>query len=70
MSRMMRRDPFAREELHRQELPRHVGMGCGWCGGRNANGRLYEYWVETDGGRKHVDRELFCSDSCREAYNG
>jgi hypothetical protein len=65
---LMKRDPFAREELHRTELPRHIGLGCEWCDGRNGNGKLYEYFVETDGGTKTIDNHLFCSADCRESY--
>jgi hypothetical protein len=78
---MVSRDPFAREELHRStvEVTRE---SCAWCGQRRCPGAkrrtlaaqtglryfLYRYRVETDGGRRHEDRELFCSKSCRTTY--
>jgi hypothetical protein len=64
---LMYRNPFAREELHRQAVPATL-QGCYWCGGTNAHGRLYAYRVETDGGRTYDVRGAFCSESCRKAY--
>ncbi len=69
---LVRRDPFAREELHRQTvrvLTDHtVQEGCAWCGGLNGHGGLYVYRVETDGGRSLAVKGAFCSESCRQAY--
>jgi hypothetical protein len=60
---MIRRDAFARQETHREA----VGDGiCDWCG---SVGRLYQFRTETDGGRKHKHRGLFCCTSCHDAYH-
>ena len=67
------RDPYAREELHRQ---REAGAECAWCDAvdrDSPNGRrakVYRYRVETEGGRTFEDRKTFCSLSCRKAYGG
>jgi len=72
---LVSRDPFAREELHRETVKpkpqeRYHGLfGCAWCGGINARGTLYRYRVETDGGRVHPDSRLFCSVSCYRSYH-
>lgn len=71
---LISRDPFAREELHRETvrpkmLEAYYGTyGCAWCGGTNAAGTLYRYRVETDGGREHVDDRTFCSVACRRTF--
>ena len=66
----VRRDPFAREELH---LERQYGSNyCSWCGcgRRTPKGReyLYAYRIESDGGRVSHLKGLFCGVSCMEAY--
>ena len=62
MSRLVSRDPFARQELHVERVY-HPAMiarsGANW---------LYQFWVETDGGRKYIDTDLFCSRECRTDY--
>ena len=65
---MVRRDPFAREELHREEQASRPG-GCDWCGGENGRGNLYRFSVETDGGRTRALAGLFCSVGCLESFN-
>ena len=63
------RDPFARQELHRETVePGYVVKGCAWCGGLNAHGKLYRYRIETDGGRSHSDDRVFCSVGCRHIF--
>jgi hypothetical protein len=77
------RDPFAREELHRETVDvTRTGESCSWCGQRRCPGArrrtlaaqtglryfLYRYRVETDGGRTVPDQRLFCSKGCRESY--
>ena len=76
------RDPFAREELHRRLVP--TRCGCAECGrvrrrgramppegGVNpATDRLFKYDIQTDGGRTHPIRGLFCSADCMRAYHG
>ena len=79
---LVRRDPFAREELHRErETSDSLALnrdGCSWCGqvkhtkgGRRAP-YLYRYWLERDdrNGRRDEIKGLFCSESCRKAYQG
>ena len=73
----IRRDPFAREELHRSTTRGPLitigGQTCDWCGGvsRMANGepRLFQYRTETDGGRTFHHKGLFCSVSCHDTYH-
>jgi len=72
MSRLVSRDPFAREELHVERV-HDPATTCTWCGGirmttNNGINWLYRFWVETDGGRKYVDKQLFCSRDCRNCY--
>lgn len=69
------RDPFAREEIHRQTVrPFRVNgiaakTGCKWCGNTNAKGNLFQYRVESDGGRKSEIPGLFCSIGCMRIYH-
>jgi hypothetical protein len=69
---IVRRDPFAREELHRR-LVQAAGRTCDWCGGTrtvNLRGKwLHEYTVESDGGRVARVRGVFCGLSCMEEYH-
>ena len=72
MSRLVSRDPFAREELHVERVHDSAAT-CTWCGGiritaNNGINWLYQFWVETDGGRKYIDTDLFCSRECRKNY--
>lgn len=66
------RDPFARVDIIRQEVPAN-GRTCAWCGGLNARGNLFAYGSEADGilpGRRHLDtRHLFCAKGCHDAYH-
>lgn len=70
---LVTRDPFAREEIHKERVKEGE---CAWCGacdpGGNDNGaavhKLYRFRVETDGGRTRVDGRVFCSKSCRESF--
>ena len=69
---LVSRDPFAREELHRE---RDYGPAtCDWCGQqrRTPSGRpyLFAFRIETDGGRTSALRGRFCSVSCLRTYNG
>ena len=66
------RDPFARTTLMRRKVVSHAG--CSWCGSnRSWKGKttwvLFQYSTETDGGRTHVHKGLFCSKSCHDAYH-
>jgi len=76
----VKRDPFAREEIHKT---RERDGQCAWCGqvdpqsspesrARRSNPplhRIYRFRVETDGGRTSEDRTTFCTLSCRKAFN-
>lgn len=60
---MVKRDPFARQEVHRES----AGQGeCDWCGQKK---RVYTYRVESDGGRKSDVKGKFCSNSCMRSYH-
>lgn len=67
------RDPFAREELHRERVYVGSTTGCDWCGSakQTKGGRkyLYEYRLESDGGRTSTLRGLFCCKGCLQDYN-
>ena len=70
---LVSRDPFARTELHRRLECRH-GEGCDWCGGRRQHKgvttwNLFRYYTETDSGRRHEHKGLFCCKSCHDAYH-
>ena len=70
------RDPFARQELHREVVNPEVTQfspcapTCSWCGQTRKNGSLFAYSTETDGGRTFTHRGLFCSKSCHDIYHG
>lgn len=73
MSRLVSRDPFAREELHSKRV--YVsGETCAFCGQTSETFRgkrfLMSYYMESDGGRKNYIRGRFCSISCMRAYHG
>ena len=57
------RNPFAREELHKEFS--HVGS-CDWCGQKK---KLYKYRTESDGGRNSEHKGLFCSKACHNDYH-
>lgn len=68
------RDPFAREEIHRRAVQcAGKGSECQWCGrvreSRKGVRTLYEYRVESDGGRVSVIEGLFCSIGCMRAFH-
>ena len=84
MSRLVTRDPFARQELHaeRVSLPTdHQTDTCKWCGTVRTTKRgglwLYRFFVEDDQGRLDAHgamrqgeiRGLFCSRDCMESYH-
>jgi hypothetical protein len=71
---LVSRDPFAREEIHKESVT--VGIeykNCAWCGcyhtpkpGRKK--RLWRFRLETDGGRVSIIDKLFCSIGCYRDY--
>jgi hypothetical protein len=62
------RDPFARQEVVGKPVDAH-GQTCTECGAEPRNGKLYQYTVESDGGRKSTVKGLFCCKSCMRSYN-
>lgn len=71
---LVSRDPFAREEIHREVEPSPKYMvlppvSCDWCGGTNGKGKVYSYRIETDGGRTFPLKGRFCSQSCFRIYH-
>lgn len=70
LKQFVSRDPFARTTLYRLRV--YGGRRCDWCGQakRPPSGRpyLYQYSTESDGGRSHVHRGLFCDKSCHDSY--
>jgi hypothetical protein len=68
------RDPFAREELHRERI--YTSGTCKECGQvrHTPRGRsyLYQYRVEGDANpsRPGVVPGLYCSIGCMRAYQG
>lgn len=68
---LVSRDPFARTELHKRQVPAN-GRTCEWCGSctfRAGKMVLFEYRTESDGGRVSPHRGLFCSLKCHNAYH-
>lgn len=63
---MLRRDPFARQELFRETVPVEKRRDCDWCG--SAQGRFTYYW-ESDWGRQARIPGRFCGISCMRAFN-
>jgi hypothetical protein len=62
------RDCFARTEVHKDTYKAR-GETCKWCGNTSRNRRLYEYRIESDGGRVSNIPGRFCSVSCMKAYH-
>ena len=65
MNMYVNRDPFAREETHKEPIT----GDCDWCGSQNRYGKVWEYRIETDGGRSNPVRGKFCSISCLHAFH-
>jgi hypothetical protein len=59
------RDPFAREELHKEP----VEGECAFCGSSNRYGKVWKFRVEYDGGRKSEIKGKFCSKACLSVYH-
>jgi hypothetical protein len=70
---LVNRDPFAREELHKQR-EYVTSRACDWCGGvkKTATGRhyLYVYRTMTDDGTTHIHNGAFCDKTCHDSYHG
>ena len=75
MSRLVHRDPFAREELHAKRIS-DPDRECAYCGQQRLTPKgkryLYLFWIERDGLSNTIseDNRLFCSRSCRSDYYG
>jgi hypothetical protein len=75
MSQLVKRDPYARTELHRAPIAGGAGAfrgTCSWCGRRaDRPARLYSYWIEHDSvyGRRDQFGGVFCSNACFRAYH-
>lgn len=76
---LVSRDSFARNELHKQQITVRSGLAsCKWCGstrivrcsGKADRHVLFEFWVESDGGRRYDISGTFCSVSCMRVYHG
>ena len=75
MSRLVSRDPFAREELHsKRQYVYSDASTCRFCGDvrRTFRGKrfLMSYFIESDSGRRSDVRGLFCSVSCMRSHHG
>lgn len=78
MPEYIRRDPYARTTLMREREDAD-NQTCAWCGQvlwrknrkKEPTSRfLYRYYIETDGGHTYYDAKMFCSLTCRKAYQG
>lgn len=73
MSRLIYRDPFARQELHRETIDAY-GVTCSWCGQPRKDGKLFVYYTERDscGGpsNRRTHNGQFCSIGCHNDYHG
>jgi hypothetical protein len=71
---LVTRNPFAREELHRERVKVNQSLiTCAWCGnvrGDKERPWLYRFWVERDDrwGSKDEIKGLFCSKECLRSY--
>lgn len=65
----IRRDSFARMELHGTAHKAAHGEDCRYCGNVNSKGQLFEYRNESDGGRKYDISGAFCGVRCMRAYH-
>jgi len=78
MAQMIKRDPFAREELWR-ERETVTSETCSFCGqaghirytrdGIPTSRYLYRFYVELDNGHTYYDRHKFCSRKCRKDWS-
>lgn len=68
LRRHSERDPFARQETVGTPVDAE-GRTCDWCGGSRKDGKLYQYSVESDGGRTNELKGLFCCKGCFRDYH-
>lgn len=71
MSRLIYRDSFARQEMHREVIPA-IGRTCTWCGQVRKGDKLYIYWTELDAvqSNRRNHNGQFCSIGCYDDYHG
>jgi hypothetical protein len=66
----MKRDPFARIELHRAVERTCTPKGCKECGQEDRPEHpLYRHWLEKDSGGSSLYPFVYCSWSCFQTYN-
>lgn len=70
MSRLISRDPFARQELHRETIDAY-GVTCSWCGQSRKDKKLFVYYTERDSvqSNRRTHNGKFCSISCHNSYH-
>lgn len=68
MSRLISRDPFARQELHREVIDAN-GVTCTWCGSSRKDKKLFVYFTERDSGGRRTHNGSFCSKQCHDSYH-
>lgn len=75
MSRIVKRDPFARQTLLARRI-KNPGTTCHFCGGVRFNAQsrtnwLYQFYIEDDQGSSYSGdiEHLFCDRKCMEAYH-
>lgn len=72
MSRMLKRDPFSREELHTSRVYNIGNNDCLWCGKtlrtpKKNRPYLMRFFIVKDG-QKIEQKGWFCSKSCFDSY--
>jgi len=65
VSTLISRDPFARQELHREKITRNPKGECQWCGQE----ARFTYYVERDGGGRNQLAGVFCAIGCMRSYH-
>ena len=68
MATFISRNPFAREELWRENYT-PTDATCAWCGRLNRWRKLFIYIILTDGGRHNTINGVFCSVDCMRSYH-
>jgi len=64
------RDPFARQELHRESVVVGAEKTCDWCGNKKRR-TLFWYYIEPDrvNYRRDDIKGLFCGIGCMRDYH-
>lgn len=65
--RSLSRDPFARHNVIKQTVE---GKECDNCGQPGKNGKLFQYGIDPDAGKKSFSKGKFCSKGCHNSYHG